>query len=249
MVHDGLWDVYENFHMGITGDVIAEKYGITREEMDRFALDSHRKAARAIKGGEFKEEIVPVPLAGRGDEVFDTDEGVRSDTSLEKLSRLPPVFPGGRWVTAGNASQLSDGAAAAVVMAADRAKAMGLRPMARIVGHATGGVAPRYVMEAPIPTVHRLLQKVGWTMQDLDLVEHNEAYASASVAIMRALEIPGEKFNVRGGAVALGHPLGCSGARILTTLLHALEDMGKRRGLATLCLGGGNAMALAVERP
>ncbi len=249
MVHDGLRDAFEGFHMGITGDVIARKYGVTREDQDGFALESHRRAARAIKEGLFKEEIVPVEVQGpEGRELFTTDEGVRYDTSLEKLSHLKPAFEEGGTVTAGNASQLSDGAAALVVMSEARAEQMGLRPMARIAGYRTGGVAPRDVMEAPIPTVRALLKRLGWTIDDFDLVEHNEAYAAASLAVARELGIPFDRLNVNGGAVALGHPLGCSGARILTTLLHEMGRRKAERGLATLCLGGGNAVAVAVER-
>ncbi len=249
MVHDGLWDAYESFHMGLTGDIIAEKYRVSREEQDAFALESHRRASRATRDGRFRDEIVPVEIEGpEGKEPFTVDEGVRFDTSLEKLSLLAPVFKKDGTVTAGNASQLSDGASALAVMSDVRAKELGLRPLARIVGHRTGGVAPRYVMEAPIPTVRALLKRIGWKIEDFDLVEHNEAYAAASVAVAHELGIPFDKLNVNGGAVALGHPLGCSGARILTTLLHEMQRRKAERGLATLCLGGGNAVALAVER-
>jgi acetyl-CoA C-acetyltransferase len=248
MVHDGLWDVYNKFHMGITGEVVAEKYGITREEQDAFAYESHMRALRAIKEGRFEAEIVPVPLEGpEGEALFEVDEGVRPDTSLEKLARLPAVFQEGGSVTAGNSSQLSDGGAAVVVASADRADEMGAKPLGRILEYATGGVSPKLVMEAPIPTVNALLQKLELTIHDFDLFEHNEAYAAASLAVARQLEIPMDRLNVNGGAVALGHPLGCTGARILTTLLYAMRDRGARRGLVTLCLGGGNAMAVAVE--
>ncbi len=248
MVHDGLWDVYNKFHMGITGEVVAEKYGITREEQDAFAYESHMRALKAIKEGRFEAEIVPVPLEGpEGEALFEVDEGVRPDTSLEQLARLPAIFQEGGSVTAGNASQLSDGGAAVVVASADRADEMGVKPLARILGYATGGVSPKYVMEAPIPTVNALLQKLELTIHDFDLFEHNEAYAAASLAVARQLEIPMDRLNVNGGAVALGHPLGCTGARILTTLLFAMQDRGARRGLVTLCLGGGNAVAVAVE--
>ncbi len=250
MVHDGLWDVYNQFHMGITGEVVAEKYGITREEQDEFSYQSHMKALKAIKSGGFKEEVMPVPLEGpEGETLFEVDEGVRPDTSVEKLARLPPVFKDGGMVTAGNASQLSDGAAALVVASERKAEEMALTPLARILGYTTGGVSPKFVMEAPIPTVHALLKKLEMTIQDFDLFEHNEAYASASLAVARQLEIPIERLNVRGGAVALGHPLGCTGARILTTLLYAMKERGAKRGLATLCLGGGNAVAVALEAP
>lgn len=248
MVHDGLWDVYNEFHMGITGEVVAEKYGITREEQDAFAYESHMRALSAIKEGRFEEETVPVPLESpNGEALFEVDEGVRPDTTLEKLARLPAVFQEGGTVTAGNASQLSDGGAAVVVASQDRADEMGARPLGRILGYATGGVSPKFVMEAPIPTVNALLQKLELTIRDFDLFEHNEAYAAASLAVARELQIPMDKLNVNGGAVALGHPLGCTGARILTTLLYAMRDRGARRGLVTLCLGGGNAVAVAIE--
>ncbi len=245
MVHDGLWDVYNNYHMGITGERIAEKYGITREEADEFALGSNQKAKRAIDSGKFKQEIMPVEVRGAA---IDKDEGVREDTSLEKLAKLPPVFKKDGILTAGNSSQLSDGAAALVVASARKANEMGIKPLARIIGYATGGTKPEDVMEAPIPTVKKLLSMTGFTMDDIDLVEHNEAYASASLAVMRELDIAPQKFNVNGGAVALGHPIGCSGARILVTLLYTMNERGLRRGLATLCLGGGNAVAMIVER-
>lgn len=245
MVYDGLWDVYNNYHMGITGERIAEKYGITRKEADEFALGSHQKAKRAIDSGKFKEEIIPFEVQG---EAIDKDEGVRDDTSLEKLAKLPPVFKKDGILTAGNSSQISDGAAALVVTSERKADEVGVKPLARIIGYATGGTKPEDVMEAPIPTVKKLLSMTGFTMDDIDLVEHNEAYASASITIMRELNITPEKFNVNGGAIALGHPIGCSGARILVTLLYALKERGLRRGLATLCLGGGNAVAMIVER-
>ncbi|MFQ5920055.1 MAG: thiolase family protein, partial [Thermoplasmata archaeon] len=248
MVRDGLWDVYNDFHMGITGEVVAEKYGITREEQDAFAYESHMRALKAIKEGRFEAETIAVPLEGpEGEVLFEVDEGVRPDTSLEKLARLPAVFQEGGTVTAGNASQLSDGGAAVVVSSQERADEMGATPLGRILGYTTGGVSPKFVMEAPIPTVNRLLRRLDLTIHDFDLFEHNEAYASASLAVARQLEIPMDKLNVNGGAVALGHPLGCTGARILTTLLYAMKGRDARRGLATLCLGGGNAVAVAVE--
>jgi len=246
MVHDGLWDVYNQFHMGVTGEVVAERFHVTREEQDRFALESHHRALKAINEGKFKDEIVAVDVPGH--EMFDTDEGVRADTSLEKLSKLPPVFKDGGNVTAGNASQLSDGASALVVMSARAAEKHGIKPLARIIDYSTSGTKPEWVMEAPIPAVRKLLKKTGLAIEDFDLIEHNEAYAAASVAVARELGIPFDKLNVHGGAVALGHPLGCTGARILTTLAHAMKDRGAKRGLATLCLGGGNAMAMIIER-
>ena len=249
MVYDGLWDVYNNFHMGNTGEIIAEKYNVSREDADELAYQSHMKAAQAIKEGKFKDEIVPVKLPQRkGDPIsFDTDEGVREDTSLEKLAKLKPVFRKDGLVTAGNASQISDGAAAVVVASREKADELGAKPLAKIIDYNTGGVAPELVMEAPIPTTRALLEKTGFTIDDLDLFEHNEAFASASVAVHRELNVPLEKFNVHGGAVALGHPIGCSGARVLVTLMYALKQRGLKRGLATLCLGGGNAVAMIVE--
>ncbi len=245
MLYDGLWEVYNNYHMGITGERIAEKYGITREEADEFSLRSHQKALHATKNGKFKEEIIPVESHGV---VLEKDEGVREDTSLAKLAKLPPVFKKDGILTAGNSSQLSDGAAALVVTSAEKAEELGLKPLVKIINYATGGTKPEDVMEAPIPTVKKLLKKTGFTIEDMDLVEHNEAYASASIAITRELSIDSHKFNVNGGAVALGHPIGCSGARILVTLLYALKERKLKRGLATLCLGGGNAVAMIVER-
>src|SRR3989475_589811 len=249
MVYDGLQDALAGFHMGATGDWVATKYGISREDQDRFALESHTRVVKAQQGGKFRDEVVPVEVDRDGEKVlFDKDEGVRPDTSLEKLARLKPVFTANGTVTAGNASQLSDGASALVLMTRNEADARGVKPLARIVDYATGGVRPEDVMEAPIPTVRKLLAKTGRTIDDFDLVEHNEAYASASLAVSKTLGIPREKLNVHGGAVALGHPIGCSGARIITTLLHAMKDRGAERGLATLCLGGGNGMAMIVER-
>lgn len=249
MVHDGLWDIYNDFHMGITGERVAEHYGLTREEIDEFALWSHQKASTAIKNGKFKAEIVPVEVPQKKGEpiIFDTDEGVRPDTSLEKLAKLKPVFKPDGVITAGNASQISDGASAVVVMSAEKAEELGIRPIARIVGYHTSGVAPEDVMEAPIPTIKGLLEKTGLSTDDIDLWEHNEAFSSASIAVMREFNIPRDKFNVHGGAVALGHPIGASGARCLTTLLYAMKDRGAKRGLVTLCLGGGNAVAMIVE--
>ena len=249
MVYDGLQDALAGFHMGATGDWVAAKFGISREEQDRFALESHTRVVKAQRAGKLRDEVVPVEVERDGETaLFEKDEGVRPDTSLEKLGRLKPVFTADGTVTAGNASQLSDGASALVIMTQQEADARGIKPLARIVDYATSGVRPEDVMEAPIPTVRRLLEKTGLAIDDFDLVEHNEAYASASLAVSKVLGIPREKLNVHGGAVALGHPIGCSGARIVTTLLHAMQDRGAERGLATLCLGGGNGMALVVER-
>jgi acetyl-CoA C-acetyltransferase len=249
MVYDGLWDVYNDFHMGNTGEIIAEKFNVTREDADRLALRSHEKAMEAIKTGKFKEEIVPVEIPQRKGEpiIFEIDEGVREDTSLEKLAKLKPVFKKDGIVTAGNASQISDGGSAVVVASKEKAEEFGCKAMAKIIDYNTGGLKPELVMEAPIPTVRALMEKTGFGVDDIDLFEHNEAFASASVAVSRELGIPLEKFNVHGGAVALGHPIGCSGARVLTTLLYAMKQRGSKRGLATLCLGGGNAVAMIVE--
>ena len=249
MIHDGLWDPYENYHMGCTGEIVAEKHGVTRRQQDEYAVESHRRAIAAIKAGRFKDEIVPVPLPQKkGDVVmFDTDEPPREDTSLETLARLKPAFKEGGTVTAGNAPGVNDGAAALVVTSADTAKALGRKPMARIVAQATSGLEPRMVMMTPVPAVRKLFEKTGWDASAVDLVELNEAFAVQAVAVTRELGLDPSKVNVNGGAVALGHPIGASGARILTTLLYALRDRGQRRGIATLCLGGGNGVALAVE--
>ena len=249
MVHDGLWDVYNDFHMGNTGERIAEHFNITREELDSFSLDSHKKALSAINEGRFKDEIIPVEIPQRrGDPlIVDTDEGPRADTSLEKLARLKPAFRKEGIITPGNASQISDGASALVVMNRERAEKSGTPVMARIVDYVTSGVKPEDVMEAPIPGIEEILKRNDMTMEDIDLVEHNEAFSSATVAIKRKFDIPEEKMNVNGGAVALGHPIGASGARILTTLLYALKHKGLNRGMATICLGGGNAVTMIVE--
>ena len=247
MVYDGLWEVYNQFHMGVTGEIVSERFQVTREDQDAFALESHRRAAHATLEGKFKEEILPVDLPGQPR--VDLDEGIRQDTSMEKLAKLAPVFREHGLVTAGNASQLSDGASAMAVLSREAADRHGVKPLARIVDYVTAGVKPELVMEAPIPAVRKILKKTGLTIDDFDLIEHNEAYAAASVAVMKELGIDHAKFNVNGGAVALGHPLGCSGARILTTLAYAMKDRNAKRGLATLCLGGGNAMAMILERP
>lgn len=248
--HDGLTDASTRILMGRTGEIIAERLKVTRDEADRFALRSHQRAQQATEQGWFKDEIVPVeaPLERGESAIVSRDEGIRTDTSLEKLARLRPVFQEGGVVTAGNASQISDGAAALVVMAGSEAEQRGLAPLARLRAYSTAGVKPEWVMEAPIPGVRGLLQNVGLRVEDVDLFEHNEAYATASVAVMRELGVPEERFNVHGGAVALGHPLGASGARVLTTLLYAMKRYEKHRGLATLCLGGGNAVQCVVER-
>ncbi len=250
MISDGLWDAYHNYHMGITGENVARKFKIDRRRADEFAYESHMKAAAAIKSGAFGDEIVPVKLEKEDGSVssFATDECVRPDTTVEKLAKLKPVFKAGGVLTAGNSSQLSDGASALVIASEEAAERLGARPIARIVAYGTGGLAPALVMEAPIPTTRALLKKAGMTVDDIDLFEHNEAYSTASIAVREALDIPEERFNVNGGAVALGHPIGCSGARVLTTLVYSLRHQRKKRGLATLCLGGGNAVSMIVER-
>jgi acetyl-CoA C-acetyltransferase len=249
MIHDGLWDPYENYHMGCTGEIVAEKHGVTRQQQDEYAVESHRRAIAAIKAGRFRDEIVPVPIPQKkGDTVmFDTDETPRADTSVETLAKLKPAFKEGGTVTAGNAPGVNDGAAALVVTSAEKARALGRKPMARIVAQAVSGLEPSMVMMTPVPAVRKLFEKTGWDASSVDLVELNEAFAVQAVAVMRELGLDPAKVNVNGGAVALGHPIGASGARILTTLLYALRDRGKRRGIATLCLGGGNGVALAVE--
>jgi len=252
MIADGLWDSYNNFHMGMTGELVAEKYGITRQEQDQFAVDSHRKAIRAIKSCFFAEQIVPVEIPQKkGDAlVIKTDESPREDTSLEVLAKLKPAFKKeGGTVTAGNAPGTNDGAAAVVVTSEANAARLGKQPMARIVAQAVSGVEPKWVMMAPVDAVEKLLAKTGWDRdKDVDLYELNEAFAVAAIAVTRVLKLNPEKVNVNGGAVALGHPIGASGARVLVTLLYELHRRNLKRGIAALCLGGGNAVALAVER-
>jgi acetyl-CoA C-acetyltransferase len=250
MIVDGLWDAFHDYHMGVTGELIAKKFGIGRKEADEFAYSSHMKAAKASADGLFDKEIVKVKIEREGGQIveFSNDECIRADTSLEKLARLKPVFKPGGVLTAGNSSQLSDGASALVIASEQTADRLGAKPMARIRVYATGGVEPARVMEAPIPTTKSLLRREKMTMDDVDLFEHNEAYSTASIAVMKSLGVPEDKFNVSGGAVALGHPIGCSGARILTTLTYGLKRTGKNTGLATLCLGGGNAVSMIIER-
>jgi acetyl-CoA C-acetyltransferase len=250
MIHDGLWDAYDDQHMGCCGEIVAEKHAVTRQEQDAYALDSHRKAIAAAKAGKFRDEILPVPLPQKkGDPVmFAQDESPREDTSLEALGKLKAAFKEGGTVTAGNAPGVNDGAAALVVASAETARALGLSPMARIVTQATSGLEPRLVMMTPVPAVRKLFEKTGWTADSVDLVELNEAFAVQGVAVVRELGLDPSRVNVNGGAVALGHAIGASGARVLTTLLYALRDRGQKRGIATLCLGGGNGVALAVER-
>ncbi len=248
MVNDGLWDVFNDMHMGITAEIVAERFNVTREQADLLSYQSHIKAQKAQAGGRFDKEIVPVVLKGKkGDTVFDKDEGIRPDTTLEALAKLSPSFKKDGMVTAGNASQLSDGAAALVVCSREFAESRGIKPLAEIIGYATGGTRPEWIMEAPIPATRKLLEKLNMGIGDFDLFEHNEAFATASVAVRKELGVPEDRFNVNGGAIALGHPIGCSGARVLTSLIYALKDQGKRTGLATLCLGGGNAVSMAVR--
>ncbi|MFL6286552.1 MAG: acetyl-CoA C-acetyltransferase [Pyrinomonadaceae bacterium] len=250
MIHDGLWCAFENYHMGNTGEVVAERYNVTREDQDEYALNSHRKAAAAIREGRFKDEILPVEIPQKKGAalVFDTDESVREDTSIEALAKLRPAFREGGSVTAGNAPGVNDGASALVVTSLERARSLGVEPLARIVAQATSGIQPELVMMAPVEAIRKVLRKAGWSLSEVDLIELNEAFAVQAIAIMRELELDPSKVNVNGGAVALGHAIGQSGSRLLTTMLHEMKRRDVRRGLAALCLGGGNAVALAVER-
>jgi acetyl-CoA C-acetyltransferase len=251
MIHDGLWDMYENFHMGMTGELVAEKYGVTREEQDRFAFESHQKAIRARKSCFFEEQILPIEVPQKkGDPiVVKYDESPREDTSMEVLGKLKPAFKKDGTVTAGNAPGTNDGAAAVIVTSERNAQRLGKQPMARIVAQAVSGVEPKWVMMAPVEAVEKLLAKTGWDRdKDVDLIELNEAFSVAAIAVTRELKLNPEKVNVNGGAVAIGHPIGASGARILVTLLYELQRRDLKRGIAALCLGGGNAVALAVER-
>ena len=251
MYYDGLYDIYNDMAMGNTGDIISERFNISREEMDAYAFRSHQRAHQAKEEGKFEKEIVPVevPVRRKGSITITKDEGIRPDTTLEKLAKLPPVFkPKDGKVTAGNASQISDGASAVVVMSEELAEEKGIPVLAKIGPYETNATKPEWVMEAPVTGVKRLLERTGFTINDFDLIEHNEAFASASCAVRNSLNIPDEKFNVNGGAVALGHPLGCSGTRILVTLYHELEKRNGHRGLATICLGGGEALTMILER-
>jgi acetyl-CoA C-acetyltransferase len=251
MIHDGLWDSYEDFHMGMTGELVAEKYGITREEQDRFAVESHQKAVRARKSCFFEAQILPVEVPQKKGEpmVIKYDESPREETSMEALAKLRPAFKKDGTVTAGNAPGTNDGSAALIVTSERHAQRLGKQPMARIVAQAVSGVEPKWVMMAPVEAVEKLFAKTGWDRdKDVDLVELNEAFAVAAIAVTRQLKLNPEKVNVNGGAVAIGHPIGASGARILVTLLYELQRRNLKRGIAALCLGGGNAVALAVER-
>jgi len=249
MILDGLWCAFDNQHMGITGEVIAEKFGATRDQQDEYAASSHQKAIHAIEKGYFREEIVPVevPQRKRDPIIFTTDEGPRKDATLEKLTKLRPVFQKSGTVTAGNASSLNDGAAAVVVASEDAIKEKGLKPLARIIGSASNALEPKMVMYAPKGAIEKLLANVGWKIEEVNLFEINEAFASQLVVLIKDMSLDREKINIHGGAVALGHPIGATGARILTTLIYALKHRGLKKGIASLCLGGGDAVAMAIE--
>jgi acetyl-CoA C-acetyltransferase len=251
MIVDGLWCAFENVHMGHAGEVVAEKYHVSRVAQDAYAAFSHLKAAKATSDGQFRDEILPVSVTQKGREaiVVDRDEAIRPDTTPDSLAALKPAFKDGGSVTAGNAPGVNDGASALVVMSSARAQALGVPPLARIVGHATSGLAPKLVLMTPVQAVRRLMKKIGWTLQDVDLWELNEAFSVQAVAVLHELGLEPSKVNVNGGAVALGHAIGSSGSRILTTLLYALKQRNLKRGVATLCMGGGNGLALAIERP
>jgi acetyl-CoA C-acetyltransferase len=252
MVHDGLWDIYNDYHMGITGENVAGKYGITREEQDEFAVNSHRKAVSAIKECRFKSQIVPVEIPakkrGAAPTIFDKDESPREDTTIEVLRSLKPAFKKDGTVTAGNAPGVNDGAAAFVVTSAQQAKELGAKPMVRIVAQATSGIEPEWVMMAPVGAVRKIWEKTGWKNEDVDLYELNEAFSVQALGVMRELGLNPDKVNVNGGAVAIGHPIGASGARVLVTLIYEMIRRDVKRGIAALCLGGGNAVAMALER-
>jgi acetyl-CoA C-acetyltransferase len=250
MIVDGLWDAYEDFHMGMTGELVAEKYGITRQRQDAYAVESHRRAIDAIKSGRFQDEIMPISIKQKKGEPiqFSTDESPRADTTLEALGKLRPAFKPDGTVTAGNAPGTNDGAAALVVTSLEKARELGKTPMARIVGQAVSGVEPKWVMMAPVDAVRMLLKKLDWKTADVDLFELNEAFSVQAIAVIQELGLDPTKTNVNGGAVALGHPIGASGARVLVTLLYEMARRDAKRGVAALCLGGGNAVALAVER-
>jgi acetyl-CoA C-acetyltransferase len=252
LLHDGLWDPFENWGMGNAAEFIADEYKVTREAMDEFALRSHLKAVSAQEAGRFKPEIFPIQILGRKGEVilFDTDEGPRKEASLESLAKLKPSFKADGKVTPGNASSMNDGAAAVVISSRAYAEKNNLKPIAYVVGYAQAAVAPKYLFSAPALAIPKLLKKIGWQLSDVDLFEVNEAFAAQALANGYALADQGwdwDKVNVNGGAIALGHPLGASGARVLTTLIYALKDRGLKRGVASLCLGGGEAVVMAVE--
>lgn len=250
MIHDGLWDIFNDYHMGITAENIAEQWNITREEQDQFALTSQQRAEEAIKTGKFKDEIVPVEVPQRkGDPIIvDTDEHPRFGTTLEGLAKLRPAFKKDGTVTAGNASGINDGAAALVVMSKEKAEELGIKPMATIVSYASAGVDPKIMGTGPIPATRKALEKANMKVEDLDLVEANEAFAAQALSVVKELGLDPEKTNVNGGAIALGHPIGASGARILVTLLHEMAKRDAKTGLATLCIGGGQGISLIVKR-
>jgi acetyl-CoA C-acetyltransferase len=248
LLRDGLCCAFENWHMGQAAEYTASKYGITRAQQDAYALESHRRAAQAWQNGWFQDEMVPVPIRTRGQEqLFQHDEGIRPDTSFQALQRLEPAFQPDGTVTAGNASMLSDGAAALVVANSERARQLNLRPLASIRAYATSGVEPKDLFIAPVSAIRAVCNKAGISLQDIDLLEINEAFAAQMIACLRELELPPEKVNIHGGAIALGHPIGASGARVLTTLIYALKRKNLRTGIAALCLGGGNAVAMLIE--
>ena len=250
IIQDGLWCAFDDQHMGCTGEVVSERFHVSRAEQDEYALNSHRKAAAAIKSGKFKDEILPIEIPQKKGPpvVFDTDEPVREDTSSEALGKLKPAFKEGGTVTAGNAPGVNDGASAVVVTSEERANSLDIEPLARIVAQATSGIEPKLVMMAPVDAIRKLLKKTGWSLKEVDLIELNEAFAVQAVAITRELDLDPDRLNVNGGAVALGHAIGQSGSRILTTMLYELKRRDAHRGIAALCLGGGNAVAMAVER-
>jgi acetyl-CoA C-acetyltransferase len=251
MIHDGLWDCYNGFHMGLAAEKIAVKYGICREEQDKFAAESHRRAAAATAQGLFRAEILPVEIPatkGVPSRLFEADESVRPETTVEILAHLKPAFEKTGTVTAGNSPGVNDGAAALVVMSGERAARLGLKPLAVIRAQSTSGREPEWVGLAPIEAVRAVAAQAGWALADVDLFELNEAFSVQALAVNRELELDPAKVNVNGGAVAIGHPIGASGARVLSTLLYALQHRGKNKGIAALCLGGGNAVGLAVER-
>jgi acetyl-CoA C-acetyltransferase len=249
MINDGLWCAFENCHMGMSGEVVAEKYSVARTDQDKYAAESHRKAAHATRAGWFKDEILPITIPQKKGNpvVVDRDESIREDTTAEALAALRPAFKKDGSVTAGNAPGVNDGASALVVTSAARARTLGKAPLARIVGQATSGLAPKLVLMTPVEAVRKVAVKVGWKLSDVDLFELNEAFSVQAIAVVRELGIDLERVNVHGGAVAMGHPIGASGARVLTTLLYALKRRNLKRGIASLCLGGGNGVALAVE--
>ena len=249
MIHDGLWCAFEHCHMGMSGEHVADVYGVPRDAQDRYAAESHQKAARAAADGRFSAEIVRVEIPQpKGSPVFvDRDETIRPDSTVDVLKALKPAFKKEGSVTAGNAPGVNDGASALVVMSEERAAALGVAPIARIAGYATSGLAPKLLLMTPVESIRKLLKRTGWSLEDVDLFEINEAFAAQMVAIINELGLDAARVNVNGGAIALGHPIGASGARVLTTLIHAMKARGSRRGVASLCLGGGNGVALAVE--